>query len=148
MRYGVLVDVAKKVLDGTPIDVTMAQALELLATPKAARRGFGAKKEPIKVFAESPLTKQPVQLLSGRYGPYVTDGTTNASLPRDLPEAELTFEQALKLLEERAAKGPPEKKGRRKSAKASGDGAAPKKAAKKKKNPKGTDEEGPSKAAG
>ncbi|MCG8583602.1 MAG: DNA topoisomerase I, partial [Pirellulales bacterium] len=64
--------------DLSPLDVTLKQALELLAQPKQ-RRG-AAKKEPIKVFAESPVTGNPVQLLDGRYGPYVTDGETNASL--------------------------------------------------------------------
>ena len=48
----------------SPLDVTLEQALELLAQPKAARRGFGAKKEPLKVFDDSPVTKQPVQLLT------------------------------------------------------------------------------------
>ena len=98
--------------DVSPIDVTREQALELLAQPKANRRGFGAKREPIKAFNESPVTKQPIQLFEGRYGLYVTDGETNASLPKGTAADGLTFEQALDLLAERAAKGPPAKKGR------------------------------------
>src|SRR5690606_10294673 len=89
-----------------------------------SRRGFAAPKEPIKSFGESPVTKQKVQLLEGRYGPYVTDGETNASLPKGLPVEELTEQQALDLLAERAAKGPPKKKSRRSTTK-----AAPKKKA-------------------
>ncbi len=58
------------------------QALELLAQPKKMRRGFGAPKEPLKVFGESPVTKQPVQLLEGRYGLYVTDGEPTPRCPR------------------------------------------------------------------
>ncbi|MCE9555494.1 MAG: type I DNA topoisomerase [Planctomycetes bacterium] len=98
--------------DVSPIDVTFEQAVELLAQPKAARRGFGAKREPLKAFNESPVTKQPVQLFEGRYGLYVTDGETNASLQKGTSAEALTFEEALNLLAERAAKGPPVKKGR------------------------------------
>ncbi len=94
----------------SPLDVTLAQALELLAKPKASRRGFGAPKEPLRVFDESPVTKEKVQLLDGRYGPYVTDGETNASLPKDANPQELTFEQALELLANRAAVAPKKKK--------------------------------------
>ena len=112
----------------SPIDVTPEQAIELLNQPKAQRRGFGAKREPIKVFeAPSPVTKEPVQLLEGRYGLYLNDGTTNASLPKGADAEALTFAEALELLAARAALGPPAKKSaRRKSAP-----AAAKKAVKK-----------------
>ena len=89
----------------SPLDVTLAQALELLAQPKPGR-GAGRRQEPLAVFAASPVTGQPVQLLAGRYGPYVTDGTTNASLPRDMKPEEATLEKALDLLANRAAQGP------------------------------------------
>lgn len=94
----------------SPIDVSLQQALELLAQPKV-RRGRGAPKEPIKRFEQpSPVTQQVVQILDGRYGPYVTDGQTNASLPRGVDAATFTFEAALTLLADRAAKGPSRKK--------------------------------------
>jgi len=99
----------------SPIEVTLAEALALLAQPKAMRRGFGAPREPIKVFDESPVTKQKIQLLEGRYGPYLNDGETNASLPKGAVVEELTREQALELLAARAALGPPKKKAGRKS---------------------------------
>ncbi len=51
-----------------------------------------------------------MQLLDGRYGPYVTDGETNASLPKDTPAESLTFPDALSLLAARAELGPPKKK--------------------------------------
>ncbi len=96
----------------SPIDVTLEQALALLAQPKAQRRGFGAPREPLKVFDESPVTKQKIQLLEGRYGLYLNDGETNASLPKGASADDLTREQALDLLAARAALGPPKKKSR------------------------------------
>jgi DNA topoisomerase-1 len=98
----------------SPLDVTLEQALELLAQPKVSGRGRGAvKREPLKVFAASPVTNNPVQLLAGRYGPYVTDGTTNASLPRGTAPEEVTLEYALNLLKARAEQGPSKRPARR-----------------------------------
>jgi DNA topoisomerase-1 len=76
-----------------------------LSQPKAARGG-AARKEVLKVFGPSPVTEKPVQLLGGRYGPYVTDGVTNASLPRGTTVEEVTLEYALNLLKARAERGP------------------------------------------
>jgi DNA topoisomerase-1 len=90
----------------SPLDVTFEQALELLAQPKKQRRGFGAAKEPLKVLGTSPVTKQEVKLLEGRYGPYVADGVTNASVPKQQAIEEVTLAQALELLAARAAAGP------------------------------------------
>jgi DNA topoisomerase-1 len=98
----------------SPLDVTFEQAIELLKQPKAARRGFGAKREPLKLFDASPVTSEKVQLLDGRYGMYVTDGTTNATVPKQTPAEEVTFEMALQLLKDRAAAGPSKKKPARK----------------------------------
>jgi DNA topoisomerase-1 len=114
----------------SPIDVTLEQALELLAQPKALRRGFGAKKEPLRVFDDSPVTKQKVQLLEGRYGLYLNDGETNASVPKGVSPEELTFADALQLLAVRAALGPSSKRPARRKK------SAPKKAAPKKATPK------------
>ncbi len=112
--------------DMSPVDVTFDQAIALLAQPKT--RGRGAPKEPIKVFEASPVTEEPIKLLEGRYGPYVTDGETNASLPKGTSPDELTFDQAVNLLAERLAKGGGKKKKKKK--------AAPKKKAAKKKTTK------------
>ena len=115
--------------DVSPLDVQLEQALFLLSQPK--RRGRSAPKEPIKTFESSPITEQPIRLLEGRYGPYVTDGETNASLPKGTETETVTFEQALQLLAERAAKGPSRKKKKTKK-KATKKKATKKKAAKKK----------------
>jgi DNA topoisomerase-1 len=104
--------------DVSPLDVTLDQAVFLLSQPKQHGRGrAAAKREPLKVFDASPVTNQKVQLLDGRYGPYVTDGETNASLPKGTPPEELTFQEALELLAARAAAGPSKKKAKRKSPK-------------------------------
>ncbi|MDO5555053.1 MAG: type I DNA topoisomerase [Planctomycetia bacterium] len=90
----------------SPLDVDLTRALEILAQPKFNKaRRESKKSEPIREFGESPVSGKPVQLLDGRFGPYVTDGETNASLPRDLPAEELTRDKALELIALRAAKG-------------------------------------------
>lgn len=86
----------------SPLDVTLAEAVAILAQPKRGR-GPATTREPLQVFDPSPVTQQPVQLLEGRYGPYVTDGTTNASLPKGTDPAAVTFDVALSLLAQRAA---------------------------------------------
>jgi DNA topoisomerase-1 len=119
-RFGPYVKCAgetRSLPDGiSPLDVTLQQALELLAQPKTQGR-ISRRREPIKVFDPSPVTKEPVRLLTGRYGPYVTDGQTNASLPRGSSLEEVTFEYALDLLKARAEKGPARRATRRKAAK-------------------------------
>jgi DNA topoisomerase-1 len=82
-----------------------------------------ASREPLQTFGPSPVTGNEVKLMEGRFGAYLTDGTTNATLPKTADPAALTLESALALLAERAAKGPA--KGKKK--------AAPKKAAAAKK---------------
>lgn len=113
-RYGPYVkcDIETRSLPAeiSPLDVTLEKALALLAEPKKRGRGARAKKEPIKIFEESPVTGEKIQLLDGYYGPYVTDGTTNASLPKGTNAEELTFNDALDLLAVRAAKGPTTRK--------------------------------------
>ena len=112
--------------DVSPLDVTLDQAIDLLNQPKQRGRGRGAAKPPLKVFEKkSPVTENQVQLLDGRYGPYVTDGETNASLPKGSSPEELTFDEALDLLAARAAAGGTKKKKAKKK-------AAKKKTAKKK----------------
>ncbi|MEM9586040.1 MAG: type I DNA topoisomerase [Planctomycetota bacterium] len=111
----------------SPIEVTLQEALDLLKQPKT--RGKRAPKEPIKKFEKpSPVTEQEVKILEGRFGPYVTDGQTNASVPRGTDPKELDFEAALNLLAERAARAPAKKKKKKATKKK----AAKKKTAKKK----------------
>jgi DNA topoisomerase-1 len=64
------------------------------------------------VLGPHPRTEAEIKLMEGRYGPYVTDGTTNATLPKTLGPDSLTLEEAAQLIDERAAKGGPAKKAR------------------------------------
>lgn len=133
----------------SPLEVTFEQALELLAQPKTNARGrAAAKREPIKTFENSPVTGNPIQLLDGRYGPYVSDGETNASLPKESDPAELTFTQAVDLLAARAAAGGSKKKTARRGAKkAATDKPAKKAASKKASTKKAATKKAPKKAA-
>lgn len=119
--------------DISPIDVTMEQAIELLKQPKTRGRR-SAPKEPLKKFDVSPVTEKEVRILDGRFGAYITDGATNVTVPKTMTIEEITFERALDLLAEKAAKGPRKKK-KKKSAKKK---TAKKKTAKKKAAKKST----------
>ena len=83
-------------------EVTLEQAKELLAQPK--KRGRRAAAPPLKELGTDPNSKKPVVLKDGRYGPYVTDGETNASLRQGDSPADITEERAYELLAERRAK--------------------------------------------
>ena len=120
--------------DLSPLDITMEQAVYLLAQPKTHGRG-AAKKPPIKLFDASPVTEKPVQILEGRFGLYITDGTTNVSLRKGMMPEEITFDEALGMLADKAALGPPPKKAAKRKAatkKATTKKAATKKTATKK----------------
>jgi DNA topoisomerase-1 len=99
-----------------------AAVVRLADAANGGGRGARTPAEPLKTFGAHPTSGGAVRLLAGRYGPYVTDGTTNATLPRGLDPATLEEAAAFALIDERAAKGPA--KGKRKA-------AAPKKTAKK-----------------
>lgn len=79
-------------------------------------RGARAAAEPLNTFGPHPESGGEMKLMAGRYGPYVTDGTTNATLQRDKKPEDLTAEEAVALITERAAKGPAKGKGRKKAA--------------------------------
>jgi DNA topoisomerase-1 len=85
--------------------ITLEEAQAVLARPKE-RRGRGAPKPPLRELGPDPVSQKPVVLKEGRFGPYVTDGETNASLRRgDDPES-VTIERAAELLADRRSKGP------------------------------------------
>ncbi|WP_395243831.1 type I DNA topoisomerase [Agromyces sp. MMS24-K17] len=84
-------------------DVDLAGALELYAQPKyGARRASSALKE----FDADPVSGKPIKVKDGRFGPYVTDGETNATIPRAESVEDITFERAVELLQIKRDKGP------------------------------------------
>jgi DNA topoisomerase-1 len=93
------------------LTITLEEAEALLAQPKRGRGRQAA--EPLAELGASPDNGAPVKLLAGRYGPYVTDGTTNASLPKGADPAGVTLEQAVELLRARAAAGPAKRPARK-----------------------------------
>ncbi len=104
--------------------VTLDEARAMFAAPRT-RRGR-ASAEPIRQLGEDPATGRPVVVREGRFGPYVTDGETNASLRKGDTVDAITLERAAELLADRRAAGPPAKRGR--AARAA---AAPRAAARK-----------------
>jgi DNA topoisomerase-1 len=78
-------------------------------------RGAGAargSRAPLRILGAHPRTEAEIKLMEGRFGPYVTDGATNATLPKSLQPEDLTLEEAAQLIDDRAARGPPARKGR------------------------------------
>jgi DNA topoisomerase-1 len=102
--------------DESPLTLTFERALELLKQPRARGRAASQPKV-LKEVGKHPESGAAIQIKSGRYGPYVTDGTTNASLPQGSDPEALTLEEALSLIKARADKGPPTKgrRGKRKA---------------------------------
>ena len=95
----------------TPIGITLEQALVLLAQEKKGRgRGGRGKQEVVKELGTN-ATGAAIKVLKGRYGPYVTDGTTNATVPKGTAPEAVTLEEALALLKARA--GAPKRPRRR-----------------------------------
>jgi DNA topoisomerase-1 len=95
--------------------VDLPGALALLAQPRQ-RRGQRAAAAPLRELGTDPVGGKEIVLKEGRFGPYVTDGETNASLRKgDDPET-VTLDRAVELLAERRAKGPAKKGGRRRKA--------------------------------
>ncbi|WP_099331858.1 type I DNA topoisomerase [Actinomyces minihominis] len=91
------------------LTVTLEEAVQLYAQPKT-RRGAGSVKTALREFGEDPVTKRPVVVKDGRFGPYVTDGQTNATVPRSETVEGLTAERAYTLLADRRDKAPAAKK--------------------------------------
>ena len=84
-------------------EIDVEGAVARFAEPKyAGRRQASA----LKTFDEDPVSGKPILLKDGRFGPYVTDGEINATVPRGMPLDDLNFEQAVQLIADRRAKGP------------------------------------------
>lgn len=114
-RYGPYIT---KMVDGKAADtrslehedaiftVTEQQARDLLAQPKYGRGRGRTAKPPLRELGNDPTSGKPVTIKEGFYGAYITDGTTNRSLPKQYDPATITPEDAYRLLEEKRAAGP------------------------------------------
>jgi DNA topoisomerase-1 len=115
-------------------EVGLNRAVTVLAEKRAGGRGGRTEAAALKDLGAHPEDGAPVRVLAGRYGPYIKHGAVNANVPRGADPTQLTMDEAVKLLAERAAKGP--SKGRRgATARAKPAAAKEKKAAPAKKKP-------------
>lgn len=92
-------------------DITLDEALAIYAQPKT--RGRAAAAPPLKELGADPNTGKPVVVKTGRFGPYVTDGETNRTIPSGETPESMTPERAFELLAEKRAKGPAKKPARK-----------------------------------
>ncbi len=91
------------------LDITLADALAILAEP--ARKGRGSI-EPLTTLGADPVSGKDIRVMKGRFGPYVTDGETNATLPKAKAPESVTAAEAAELLARRREAGPSVKRGR------------------------------------
>ena len=98
-------------------DITLEEALKIYAEPK--RRGRqSAAAPPLRELGSDPATGKPMVIKDGRFGPYVTDGETNASLRKGDDVVSITDERAAELLADRRARGPAKRPAKRTTRKA------------------------------
>ncbi|GAA2546783.1 DNA topoisomerase-1 [Neomicrococcus aestuarii] len=83
---------------------TLEQALEIYSQPK--QRGARQAAAPLAEFGPDPVSEKNIVVKDGRFGPYITDGVTNITIPRDTTIEELTRERAIELLADKRARGP------------------------------------------
>ncbi|MEO6255327.1 MAG: topoisomerase C-terminal repeat-containing protein, partial [Sphingomicrobium sp.] len=87
----------------------MNAAVAKLADAAAGGGKRGASREPLALLGTHPTSGKEIKLLEGRYGPYVSDGTVHATLPKSTDPKSVTHEQAVEWLDAKAAKGPAKK---------------------------------------
>ena len=125
-KYGRLTSTAE--VFETGMNAAVVKLAEAAAGGGRPQRGSQA---PLKVLGLHPRTELEIKLMEGRYGPYVTDGTTNATIPKTIEKDALTLEEAAQLIDARAAAAPA-KKGKKPVKKAATKKAPAKKVAAKK----------------
>jgi len=96
-------------------EIDLPRALEVLAMERAPR-GADSAASILKALGPHPEDGKDITVRSGRYGPYVKHGSTNATLPKDISPEEITLDEAIALIAARVAKGPAKKPVKRKAA--------------------------------
>jgi DNA topoisomerase-1 len=129
--------------------ITLGEAMVIYAQPKTFGRQAAAAKPPLRDLGVDPAVDKPVVIKDGRFGPYITDGEYNVTVPRSESVEEITVERALELLADKRAAGPAPKKkaGGAKKAAAKKAGGAKKAASGTKKAATGTKKKAPAKKA-
>ena len=106
--------------DGISIERERLESARRAAVVKLAepRGGKFERKAPaaLRELGAHPTSGAAIRLMEGRFGPYVTDGETNATLPKSIDKDQLTLEEAAQLIDARAAAGPAKGKGKKKAA--------------------------------
>ena len=110
--------------------ITLDEALKIYAEPKRPGRQ-SASAPPLRELGPDPATGKPMLVKDGRFGPYVTDGETNASLRKGDDVASITDERAAELLADRRARGPAKRPAKKTTRKAPAKKAAAKRATKR-----------------
>ena len=119
--------------DDDVLDIGANRAIDLIITKEQGGGRRGGAADPGRVLGEEPETGKQLSVKAGRYGPYVTDGTTNATLPKTMEKDALTLEEAIALIRAKRASGSGKKTAAKKTAakKEAGNTTAEKKPAKK-----------------
>ncbi|WP_205480098.1 type I DNA topoisomerase [Sphingomonas arenae] len=92
-----------------------AAVAKLADAANGGGKARGGSREPLAVLGAHPETAKELKVLEGRFGPYVSDGTTHATLPKGADPKTVTLEEAIELISAKAAKGPVKGKGKRKA---------------------------------
>jgi DNA topoisomerase-1 len=135
-RYGPYVQHGKTYAnlgkDDDVLEIGGNRAIDLIVAKESGAGGFrrGAA-DPGRALGEDPTTGKAIVVKAGRFGPYVTDGATNATLPKSVTAEAVTLDEAVSLIRAREAMGPSKKPGRGRKAAASKKPASAKSAAKK-----------------
>jgi len=102
--------------DDDVLDIGANRAIDLIITKEQGGGRRGGAADPGRVLGEEPETGKQLSVKAGRYGPYVTDGTTNATLPKTMDKDALTLEEAIALIRAKRASGSGKKTAAKKTA--------------------------------
>ena len=97
---------AKLASSAEVFDTGMNAAVVKLGEAAAAKGERSGSREPIAVLGAHPDSGKEIKVMAGRYGPYVSDGTTHATLPKSAEPSAVTLDEAAALIDAKAAKGP------------------------------------------